>query len=195
MQDLSRASHMMYLFKTHKEALSRIETGDNMNQLNLIIDNTEGAKIEKELTEEVIELFSDTEVSMHRVLRELATCFGPDATIHDVAVALADFSLPTRKVAGKEYIAGYKGSHIVPSGLHNATLIDLVQNGSNAKLLFAVHNNKYLFQTLETFRVEDIRDYTKKIGHQFDIVVTHEKIENTGDKHAVVMSSSALGDD
>lgn len=137
-----------------------------MNQLSLLINNTEEVQIEKDekgLTEEVVELFSDKEIPMHKILREFATCFGVDATVNDIAVAFADFHLPTKTVNGKEYIAGYKGSKIVPTGLHAATLIDLVQRGSSAKLLFAVHNNKYLFQTLETFRVEDIRDYTQKI--------------------------------
>ena len=156
-------------------------------QSTIIVD-----KNDKGLTEEVTEIFLDEDIPMHFILQELATCFGPDATIHDVAVALVDFSLPTKTVNGKEYVAGYRGSNIVPAGLHKATLIDLVQSGSNAKLLFAVDNSKYLFQTLETFRVEDIRDYTKKIEQQFHVVVAHEKIENTGDIHAVVMSSSDL---
>jgi hypothetical protein len=152
-------------------------------------NNTQDVNGLKDLTTEVKDIFNDSDINLSRVLRELATCFGADATLHKVATSLDDFKLPTREVDGQIYIAGYKGSEIIEAGPRIATLIDIKQSGQSAKLMFSV-GCKYIFYTLETFRVEDIVNYTKKIGKTFDIIVAHEIIENTGHKHATVLTVS-----
>ena len=144
------------------------------------------------LTQEVKELFDDQDIPWEKILRELATAFTPDITVHEIAKLYTDNRLPSKEVNGKSYVAGYRGTNIVSTGLHVATLVDIKQSGSNAKLMFAVQNNKYLFQTLDTFRVEDIVGLTKLLGETFNIVVAHEKIENTGDVHAVVVKSDKV---
>jgi hypothetical protein len=146
----------------------------------------------RKLTQEVKELFEDQDIPWEKILRELATAFTPDITIHEVAKLYTDNKLPSKEINGKYYIAGYKGTNIVSTGLHVATLVDIKQSGSSAKLMFVVQNHKYLFQTLDTFRVEDIVEFTKLLGETFNIVVAHEKIENTGDVHAIVVKSDKI---
>jgi len=141
-----------------------------------------------QLTDDVQEIFRDHDLNIKRVLREFATCFGTDATIHDVAVALEDFTLPRKEFNGSSYTAGYRGSSIITQGVHRATLADIKQSGSSAKLMFII-GNAYLFQTLETFKVEDIVRYTKSLNSEFEITVSHDKIIATGDTHATIISS------
>lgn len=147
-------------------------------------------KRKTELTDEVKEIFNDVDINFRKVLRELSSCFDPDATIHDVAVAYEDFLLPTKTINGKTYKAGYKGVDIIPSGKHNAFLGDIKQHGSLVKLMFIV-NSQYVFQTLKEYKAEDIVNYSKNmfLGNIFRITVEHETIENTGIIHAVVNSS------
>lgn len=141
------------------------------------------------LTEEVKDIFTDRELKLHSVLRELASCFGADATIHDVALAFSDFVLPKKEIDGKEYVAGYRGSDIVAIGNHEAELIELKQSGARCKLLFTL-GNKFLYQTIEQFKVEDIVVLTENRGKKHVVTVIHEIVENTGDKHAVIANST-----
>ncbi len=143
------------------------------------------------ITPELKELFEDKEIPWDKILRELATAYGTDATVHDIAMAYTDAHLPSKEIDGKLYVAGYKGSGIISIGPHEATLLDITQNGGHAKLMFVL-SNKYLFQTLDTFRVEDIVELTKQIGKPFSIIVAHEKIENTGATHAIIMKSDLI---
>ena len=142
----------------------------------------------KPLSQDVQDIFSDTDLNIKKVIREFASCFGPDATIHDVAVALEDFTLPKKEFGGQSYIAGYKGSNIISQGVHDAVLADIKQSGSSAKLMFII-GNAYLFQTLETFKVEDIVNFTKSLNQSFEVTVTHDKIIQTGDIHATILTS------
>ena len=140
------------------------------------------------LTEEVKNIFTDRELKLHSVLRELASCFGPDATVHDVAVAFADFALPKKTINGTEYVAGYRGSDIVTTGNHEATLVELKQSGANCKLLFTI-GNKFLYQTVDQFRVEDVVALAENRGKKHIVSVIHEIVANTGDVHAIVAVS------
>jgi len=142
-----------------------------------------------QLSQEIQEIFTDNDLNIKRVLREFAIEFGTDATINEVATALEDFTLPRKEFNGQSFTAGYKGSNIIPHGSHNAVLADIKQSGSSAKLMFVL-DGKYIFQTLETFKVEDIVNYTKSLNKSFKITVTHEKIIQTGDIHATVLTSS-----
>lgn len=145
----------------------------------------------QKLTDEVKEIFTDRELKLHSVLRELASCFGADATVHDIAVAFSDFALPKKTIDGKEYEAGYRGSGIVATGSHEATLVELKQSGTSCKLLFTI-GDKFLYQTIAQFKVEDVVWMADNRGKKHTVVVSHEIVENTGNTHAVIITSKVV---
>lgn len=142
----------------------------------------------KELTEEVIEIFSDKELRLDRVLRELASCFGADASIHEIATELEIYKTPKKEVNGITFIAGYKGPNILEKGHHSSFLADIKQSGSDLKLMFVV-GDKYIFQTIPKWRAEDVVNYTKKLNKPYRVDVVYDTIVNTGSVHATVLNS------
>lgn len=144
------------------------------------------------ITPEVGEIFEDQDINIRRILRELATCFGTDASINDVATAFEDYNIPKKKIDGVVYIAGYKGSSIIPDGNDiTATLIDVKTTKDKVKLMFAVDGYRYIFQSISKniLSVDGAIEYVKSINKKYLITVAHEIIENTGGVHATVIGS------
>ena len=130
-----------------------------------------------------INLLKDYDIDLPKTLRELAALFGVEATLHDISVAVTDVLLPTKTIAGKEYVAGYKGTNIIPAGNHKATLISFAKTKDKTKLLFAI-GSKYIYSVPGNENLESLFE-SVNIPNYFTIQVKHEKIENTGDLHAI----------
>ncbi len=147
------------------------------------------------LTKEVLEIFDDSEINIKKVLRELATCFGADASIHDVAIAFESYKSPKKSIGGGLFSAGYGGSNMLKEGQYTGVLADITQYGKSAKLLFTI-DDKYLYQTLKEaeFEVKDIVKYTKSLNQEFTVFIAHESIPSTGEKHAVIYDSISVDD-
>jgi len=147
-----------------------------MSELNLV-------------SKDVKELFDDSDLDMGRILKKLAEAFGASATLEQVYNIYITYKLPTREIDGKQYVAGYKGSERVQDGWYEkATLIDVKQSGKECKLMFAI-NNKFLYQTLDEFTLNEVVSYAKDIGGQYKVLVIAEKIPATGDFHSVINTS------
>jgi hypothetical protein len=97
--------------------------------------------------------------------------------------------MPERLVNGKSYVAGYRGAKMVSAGNHSGRLIEIKQNGNQCKLMFDIdQKGVFLYNNFprENLKVEQIVSLASRIGTNFDIIVAHETIPQTGDKHAVV---------
>lgn len=148
------------------------------------------------MTKEIsYELFEDKDIPWENIFRELASTFGADATINQVALAYSDFVLPKKEFNGLTYVAGYRGKSIISEGERIATLLDVssLKQEVELKLLFGIADSvnicQYIYQTVRPTSIKDVINWTKSISKTFIMNVIHEKIENTGDIHALVNSS------
>jgi len=143
----------------------------------------------KMMNNDIKEIFDDNELDIGRVLKKLAESFGASATLKQVYDIFTTYKLPTREVDGKSYVAGYKGLGRITDGWYNATLIDVKQSGKECKLMFAI-DNKFLYQTLDEFTLNEVVSYAKDIGTtMFRVLVITEKIPNTGEHHSTINKS------
>lgn len=146
------------------------------------------------LTQEVKDIFEDSDLNIRKVLREFATCFGTDVTVHEVATALEDYTIPKKEINGVVYKAGYKGSAIIAEGNHTANLLDVKSTKDKIKLMFGV-DGKYIWQSIpkDDLNIDSVLEFAQSVEKEYSIDVKHEVIENTGGIHAVVCDSMQVG--
>jgi hypothetical protein len=148
-------------------------------------------KIDKTALKDLLNLFKEYEIELPKILRDLATIFGAEASLHEISAAVIDALLPTKIVGGKTYVAGYKGTNIIPVGESRATLVSIVpvknsRSGSDQyKLMFTV-GDRYIYSTPGAINIGELIE-SANLFNYYTIQVRHEKIENTGDIHAVVV--------
>jgi len=137
---------------------------------------------------EVKEIFQDSD--FEKTLKTLATEFGETTTLKQINYWLEqNREMPERLVNNKKYVAGYRGSKMVSEGDHKGTLIEIKQNGTQCKLMFDIDKgNVFLYHNFprENLKVEQIVSLAQNVGNVFNVIVKHETIPQTGDKHAVV---------
>jgi len=141
------------------------------------------------INEDLREIFEEADPNFEKIIKVLAENFGKDATLDTIHNAYIETKLPAKTINGVKYLAGYKGPHKISDGWHQATLLDVVCGPkSSCKLMFAA-NGRFIYETLLDFSTNSVISYTKRIGKLYSILVISEKIENTGEYHAVVTES------
>ena len=139
------------------------------------------------LNAEVRNIFDESDPGFEHIIKVLGETFGSTATLQQVYDIYTTFKLPAKTVDGVDYVAGYRGNNRIKDGWITAKLIDVKQSGQSCKLMFAI-GNKFLYHTLEEFTIDGVVAHTKNIGVYFLVLVASEKIEATGDFHAVIMA-------
>jgi len=146
----------------------------------------EEKKYSKLALDALVSTLKEDEVSLTKIVKDLALIFGSEGTLKEISSALTDSALPTKTIFGQTYVAGYKGTNIINAGNNTATLVDIVQSrGTDEyKLLFVV-GNRYIYSVPLDI---DLLSYIKNVNIKdlYIIEVKHDVIPNTGDLHAVV---------
>jgi hypothetical protein len=150
--------------------------------------NNVGWATKEQALEALVDSLKEEEVSLSKVVKNLALIFGSGATLDNISGALQDMSLPTKIISGKTYVAGYRGTNIINNTEHPATLVDIVETKetNTYKLLFVV-GNRYVYSIPTELH---LIDYIKNVNIKdfYTIDVEHETIKKTGDFHAVVIN-------
>jgi hypothetical protein len=141
---------------------------------------------EQTLIPEVEEFISEPE--FERMIRYLAIQFGEAMTLSGLNKEIQIRKpMPTKKIDGREYVAGYGGKLMVPPGQYKAKLIDIHERGGQCKLLFTI-DDVFLYHSLQKdeLSIERIVNMAKQIGAEFGVTVEHTTVHNTGNHHAVI---------
>jgi len=145
---------------------------------------------------EIKEIFQDPD--FESLLKTLATEFGEDITLKSVNFLFQqNRPVPEKLINGVNYSAGYRGQYMVAEGKHTGKLIDIKQSGSNCKLMFDLDDKQvFLYHNFpkDGLKVEQVVSLAESRGKAFDVVVKHETIPQTGDKHAVIEFVTGLSD-
>jgi DUF971 family protein len=140
------------------------------------------------ISTETKEALDDTEFA--RAIKYIAMDFGADMTLQQLNdEILRRKPAVTREVNGKIYTAGYSGMNIIPPGTRHMTLVDLSEKGKTIKLMFADANDRFLYYTVskDDLSFNSVIQMTKYVGTELEVIVHHETIEHTGNKHATVL--------
>lgn len=146
------------------------------------------------VSHEVREIFDNPDFA--KLLKTLAEEFGENATLKTVYNSYEQNQpVPEQFVNGKRYVAGYRGAKMVSEGKHSGKLINIKQNGSQCKLMFAIDgHNIFLYHNFpkDQLKIEQILKLGAAVGDLFPVDVKYDVIPTTGDKHAVISSVKGL---
>jgi DUF971 family protein len=140
------------------------------------------------ISNETQEALVDTE--FERSIRYIAMDFGADMTLEQLNnEILRRKPAVIRTVNGVDYRAGYNGADIIPPGKRSMKLVDLAEKGKTVKLMFADTSDRFLYHTVskDDLSFSSVIQMTKYAGSTLEVLVHHEIIENTGNKHATVL--------
>lgn len=146
------------------------------------------------VSSEVKEIFSDPE--FEKTLKVLASELGEETTLKSLYFWYQqNKQMPTKVINGAIYEAGYSGGHMVTEGHHRGELLDIKEYGQTCKLTFGINDKRvYLYHNFpkDDLKIEQFIKLSKSVGDFFPVVVKHETIPTTGDKHAVVAEVMGL---
>jgi DUF971 family protein len=140
------------------------------------------------ISNETQEALTDSE--FERAIKYIAMDFGADMTLeqlnHEI---LRRKPAVTREVGGVTYTAGYSGINIIAPGKRAMTLVDVAEKGKTIKLMFSDDNKSFIYHTVskEDLSFNNVIQMTKYVGAKLGVVVHHETIEHTGNKHATIL--------
>lgn len=143
------------------------------------------------VTPNTLEIFRDPE--FESVLKTLATEFGENATLKTVNTAFQDNKpVPEKIINGRRYLAGYRGRLMLPEMRTKAKLIDIKETKDLVKLMFNPEGTQVFVyhnvpkNDLSVTQVVRLATTLLNNTFDFDIVIKHETIPATGDKHAII---------
>lgn len=150
------------------------------------------------VSEDVLEIFNDPDISFKKILIALATEFGEDATLQTVHQAFQDNKpVAEHMIGGVRYLAGYRGRFMQSEGTIEAKLIQVVENGTNIKCMFnPIDSGVFVYYNFlkVDIKADQVVKLTGHLNKKFTIEIKHEIIPATGDKHAIVAVASGIED-
>jgi hypothetical protein len=143
---------------------------------------------------ELQEIFDESQ-EFERLLRVFGRNLG-DIKLSEIR-EVYDFQKPvkTREIDGREYSVGYSGRLMVPEGTHKARLAQIMTNKFAVKLLFTVlGRDVFLYHSAskDEIDVDMALSLAQQVGKDFNIMVEHKTIEQTGERHASVTTVDGI---